>query len=72
MGGCLGGNYAANARPFGLGLRRGRGCGLGAGYRFFPAQAAQTDSETRKAILTERKQQLETQLAALNKSLEEE
>ena len=72
MGGCLGGNYAANAKPFGMGLRRGRGCGLGAGYRFFPAQEAQTAPETKKAILTERKQQLEAQLAAVNRSLEEE
>lgn len=69
MGGCLGGNYAAGARPLGLGMRRGRGCGLGAGYRFFPAQV---DQETKKAILTERKQLLEQQLDAVNKSLENE
>lgn len=69
MGGCFGTNLSANAATFGMGMRRGRGCNRGCGYRNF---AAQPSAQTRRAMLADRKQLLEQQLAAVNKSLESE
>jgi hypothetical protein len=69
MGGCLGVNANANTAPFGMGMRRGRGCNRGCGYRYFDAQPG---AQTRRAMLADQKQMLEQQLAAINKSLESE
>lgn len=69
MGGCFGTNLSTNAGAFGMGMRRGRGCNHGFGYRNFVAQPS---AQTRRAVLADRKQLLEQQLAAVNKSLESE